>query len=136
MNKNNLCFRVAEYTELPVETVEAVLNSLEDVVIQTLERGDQLHWGGFFRAWTVRKRPTAAAGKPIHPDTSNSKIRYLMPCCAFGAKVVQPMKQRKFNCAKKNESKKRIKAKSTRNPPTMVKDEMDTQHELAMKTSL
>ena len=102
MNKNNLCLKIAANTGLPREEVETVLDSLEEVTVQLLNQGDQLHWGGFFRAWTVLKRPALPSSKLRYKDTQTSKILYILPCCTFGTKVMQGMKKTYYNTADKD----------------------------------
>ena len=101
MDKKHLFSQVASNTGLPQDTVESVLNSLEDVIVEQLRHGEQVHWGGFIRAWTVLKRPTIPSGKYAYTDGSGRKIRYLSPMCRFGATVVQRMKKEQFNAADK-----------------------------------
>ena len=101
MDKKHLFAQVASNTGLPQEMVESVLNSLEDVMVDQLRHGEQVHWGGFMRAWTVLKRPTLPSGKYMFKDNGTRKMRYLSPVCRFGATIVQSMKKEPFNAANK-----------------------------------
>jgi len=93
MNKKHLCSQIALKTGLDQETVRAVLDSLESVVIEVLKSGDQLHWDGFLRAWTVLKRPTLRTGQYIYKDKLGRKVRYLFPDCRFCSPVVNTIKE-------------------------------------------
>jgi len=93
MNKKHLCSQIALKTGLDQETVRAVLNSLESVIIEILKSGDQLHWDGFLRAWTVSKRPTLRTGQHKYKDRPGRKVRYLFPDCRFCSPVVNAIKE-------------------------------------------
>jgi len=73
--------------------VEAVLDSLEDVVVAALKSGNQLHWDGFLRAWTVRKRPALRTGQYMYKDKPGRKVRYLFPDCKFCSPIVAALKE-------------------------------------------
>lgn len=97
MDKQHLCRTIAVQTGVAEDVVDRILNSLEEVVVQVLKEGDQLHWGGFLRAWTVIKRPALPSSKLKYKDTNACMIRYRLPCCTFGGKVVQGFKKELFN---------------------------------------
>lgn len=102
MNKNGLCKEVADITQLPEETVIKVLDAVEKVICRLMNNGDELHWVGFLRMWTVIKKPVYSNGKAIYRDTAEVKVRFRMPQCIFAGKVIQPMKKSYFNIARKN----------------------------------
>jgi len=102
MNKKSLCAHIAEKTKLPPQTVEIVLDSFKETVIRLLGRGEQLHWGGFIRIWSIMKRPVDKSGQPIYDDTLKNKIRYLKPDCTFATSLGKGMKEIYYNIAVKD----------------------------------
>ncbi|MCL2578748.1 MAG: HU family DNA-binding protein [Oscillospiraceae bacterium] len=101
MDKKGLRNQIAEKTGIPPETVETVLDSFKEVVVELLTRGDQLHWGGFIRIWTILKCPVDKAGQLIYTDTKKSKIRYRRPDCNFVTSLGKDMKEVYYNTAVK-----------------------------------
>jgi len=106
MDKKGIRNQIAANTDLSPETVEIVLDSFEEVVKQLLMCGDQLHWGGFFKAWTVLKKPGKPSGELLYEDVPSRKIRYRLPCCEFGAQVRKDMKNTFYNTAIKDWEKR------------------------------
>ncbi|MBC8547126.1 hypothetical protein H8711_09315 [Clostridiaceae bacterium NSJ-31] len=104
LNQNGLRKKIAARTGVPEDTVETVLEAMRGTVQELLENGEELHWSGFLRMWTVLKRPAAPSGKVLYKDTPHQKIRYRMPDCTFAGSIVQPMKKRTFNLAEKHKA--------------------------------
>ncbi|MEM1483592.1 HU family DNA-binding protein [Oscillospiraceae bacterium PP1C4] len=99
MNRKTLVKEISGATQRSQKEVGDILKALEDIVLRELEMGEQIHWGGFLRMWTVFKRPAAVSGKVLHEDTPARKLRYRMPCCKFGSTVTKAVEEPLINIA-------------------------------------
>lgn len=102
MDKRHLIATVALNTGLDEETVCKVFDEIEEIVLDQLKNGKEIHWGSFIRMWTTFKRPALPTGAVCHKDTDTIKLRYRMPNCAFASKIIRPMKEEVFNIADKS----------------------------------
>lgn len=98
MNKKGIYKQAAEQSGIPEEVICASMDAVENVIKSALIDGHQIHWGDFFRAWMVERRPVHhQTGSFLRKDTSREKIRFMIPVCEFASGFARPIKRVQYN---------------------------------------